>query len=548
MKKSTAPETITLRQKAEGQLQKNQTAQASPLSEADMMKIIHELEVHRIELEMQNEELKRAIDIAEKATEKFTSNYDLAPMGYFTLDLYGIIFELNLNGSKMLGKERADLLNSNFKLFLNLDSLPVFNDFLQKVFETNSRQTGQVSLVIDGNILKNIYLEGIHSKYEHKCLLTIIDITDQMKAAKQVQNSEIRYRRLFETAKDGILILDADNGQIVEANPFIIEMLEYSREELLGKALWEIGVFRKIAQSKDAFIELQNKEYIRFEDMPLETKNGKSINVEFVSNVYLVDQTKVIQCNIRDITKRRYAEIKLKESEARLRELNATKDKFFSIIAHDLKNPFMAILGFSDLLAERITEKDYTGIEEYARIIHNSTQRILSLLTNLLQWASSQTGKMKFNPEPVEIVALINEVAELSKDAAQHKSITISIKLPHNTTIQIDKSMISSVLRNIISNAIKFTNPGGNINISARQKQDELWVTVSDNGVGMNKDSLDKLFRVEDSHSTPGTQNEKGTGLGLILCKEFVEKHKGKIWAESETGKGSSFHFTIPTI
>lgn len=428
-----APETISLQQKVEVHSGKKNSVKVSTLSDADTLKLVHELEVHHLELEMQNEELRRAKDIAEKAE-------------------------------------------------------------------------------------------------------------------KQVQNSETRYRRLFEAAKDGILILDAGNGQIVDANPFIIEMLEYSYEEILGKELWEIGVFKNIEDSKDAFIELQNKGYIRFDDMPLETKKGKPINVEFVSNVYLVDQTKVIQCNIRDITKRKLAEIKLKESEVRLRELNATKDKFFSIIAHDLKNPFMAILGFSDLLVEKISDKDYESIEEYANIIRNSSQQVLSLLTNLLQWASSQTGKIQFNPEMIEIGALINEVTELSKGAALQKSITISKKLPPNFLVFADKSMISTTLRNIISNAIKFTKPGGKVNISAMKKQDELLITISDNGIGMKKDALKRLFGIDDGYSSHGTQNEPGTGLGLILCKEFVQRHKGKIWAESVQGKGSRFHFTIPII
>lgn len=433
MKSRKVPETISLQQKNEVQSGKKNLVRVSPLSEADSLKLVHELEVHRIELEMQNEELRRAKDIAEKAE-------------------------------------------------------------------------------------------------------------------KQLQNSETRYRRLFEAAKDGILILDADNGQIVDANPFIIEMLGYSLDELLGKELWDIGLFKNISDSKDAFTELKNKGYIRFEDLPLETKKGKPINVEFVSNVYLVDLKKVIQCNIRDITQRRQAEIKLKESEVRLRELNATKDKFFSIIAHDLKNPFMAILGFSDLLVEKISDKDYESIEEYINIIRNSSQQVLSLLTNLLQWASSQTGKIKFNPEMIEIGALINEVTQLSGGAARQKSITISKKLPPNFLIFADKSMISTTLRNLISNAIKFTNPDGKIIISAIKKQDELLITISDNGIGMNKETLKRLFEIEDGYSSRGTQNEPGTGLGLILCKEFVTRHKGKIWAESQPGKGSRFHFTIPTI
>ncbi len=385
---------------------------------------------------------------------------------------------------------------------------------------------------------------------------SIEDILLQQKAEKQLksqaeeklQNSETRYRRLFETAKDGILILDADSGQIVDVNPFLIEMLGYSHEELLGKELWEIGIFKNIAASKDAFIELQNRKYIRFEEMPLETKDGKPKDVEFVSNVYLVDHKKVIQCNIRDITERKMAQEALKKSEARLRELNATKDKFFSIISHDLRGPFSSIIGFSNILKEQIREKNYEEIETYSGIIQDSSWRAMDLLTNLIEWSSSQSGRMEFNPEYIEFTALINEVIKLLNDSAQQKSITISSEIPPDATVFADKDMLSTIMRNLISNALKFTNSGGEIVILATQKQDEMMVAVCDNGVGIKKEIIEKLFRIEESTSTMGTQKELGTGLGLLLCKEFVEKHGGKIWAESETGKGSTFYFTIPKI
>ena len=248
----------------------------------------------------------------------------------------------------------------------------------------------------------------------------------------------------------------------------------------------------------------------------------------------------------RNITARKQAEESLKVSESRLRELNATKDKFFSIIAHDLRNPFNAIIGFSNILVEQMNAKEYEGVEEYAGIIQNSSQRAMDLLMNLLEWSRAQTGKIEFSPETIEIVSLIDKVAELLNDTAQQKSITISRKNSFNLPVFADKAMISTILRNLISNAIKFTNPGGSIVISAEQKQNELMITVSDNGTGIKKESINKLFRIEESTSTIGTQNEKGTGLGLLLCKEFILKHNGRIWVESEWGKGSEFHFTLP--
>jgi signal transduction histidine kinase len=247
-----------------------------------------------------------------------------------------------------------------------------------------------------------------------------------------------------------------------------------------------------------------------------------------------------------DLTDRKQAEEALKENEARLRELNATKDKFFSIISHDLKNPFNSILGLSNLLVEQIQEKNYEGIEEYAEIIQKSSIRVFDLLVNLLEWSRFQTGRMEFSPEYVEMVSLINEVTELFDDSVRLKSITIFKELPRNMLIFADKAMISTILRNLISNAIKFTHPQGQITISAESKKDKVEIAISDNGVGIKNENVEKLFRIAENQTTLGTKNERGTGLGLILCKEFIEKHGGKIWVESEAGKGSKFYFTIP--
>ncbi|MEI6436258.1 MAG: HAMP domain-containing sensor histidine kinase, partial [Bacteroidota bacterium] len=224
---------------------------------------------------------------------------------------------------------------------------------------------------------------------------------------------------------------------------------------------------------------------------------------------------------------------------------NAEKDKFFTIIAHDLKSPFNSIVGFSNLLVEQVREKDFEGIEKYAGIILKSSDRALELLKNLMEWARSQTGRIEFSPEYFEIVVVINEIILSFDDIARQKSIIINKAIPPSAPVFADKAMINVILRNLVSNAIKFTMPGGMITISANEKQSELTVTVSDTGVGISNDRIEKLFRIDESFSTAGTNNERGTGLGLILCKEFVEKHGGKIWVNSEKGKGSDFNFTV---
>ncbi len=246
------------------------------------------------------------------------------------------------------------------------------------------------------------------------------------------------------------------------------------------------------------------------------------------------------------ILQKRIAELALKENETRLRELNATKDKFFSIIAHDLRSPFNAIMGFSDLMVEHIEEKNYDSLEEYAKIIYTSSQRTIDLLSNLMDWANTQSGKMEFKPEYFELISLVNEVVDISKDSANPKSITIVKDIPRSAPIYADKPMISTVLRNLISNAVKFTKPEGQITVKIENTKEKIKLSVIDNGVGIRKDAINKLFRIDESYSTSGTLKEKGTGLGLILCKEFISKHGGEIGLESEEGAGSMFYFTIP--
>jgi len=231
-----------------------------------------------------------------------------------------------------------------------------------------------------------------------------------------------------------------------------------------------------------------------------------------------------------------------------LSESNAEKDKFFSIIAHDLKSPFTSILGFSDILIKQVDEKNYNGIDECAQIIKQSSKSAMDLLMNLMDWSRAHTGRMEFKPEYIELNELVKESESLFAGALLQKKIGLTLNVPESSVVFADKNMIRTLLRNLISNAIKFTHPDGHIDFSVVKSQQELLISVSDNGVGISKESISKLFRIDENYSTLGTQNEEGTGLGLILCKELIERHDGRIWGESEPGKGSTFYFSLPCI
>lgn len=238
----------------------------------------------------------------------------------------------------------------------------------------------------------------------------------------------------------------------------------------------------------------------------------------------------------------------IKDNELRLIELNATKDKFFSIIAHDLNTPFNSIIGYSEYLLELVNEKNFQKIHEIAYSIFNSSQKAMDLLTNLITWSQLESGRMPFNPKLIDLSVLVNEVNYLVESSAKQKNIIIENQIPSNLQVFADREMINTVLRNLITNAIKFTESDGKIIISTTVDNNSRIISITDNGVGISMERIEKLFVIDNNNSTPGTKNEKGTGLGLILCKEFIVKNNGTIWAESNPGNGTCFHFSLPLI
>jgi len=230
----------------------------------------------------------------------------------------------------------------------------------------------------------------------------------------------------------------------------------------------------------------------------------------------------------------------------KLKQLNSTKDKFFSIIAHDLKNPFNSIAGFTDLMIENNEIYDAAKRLKFLKIIKGSTAKVSSLLDNLLIWASSQSGNLKFNPKNINLAQQVAGVISFLEIQAINKDISVINKVEKNVHVNADENMLDTILRNLISNAIKFTLPKGEIQVFSSLKNDFVEITVNDNGVGMTEAEIATIFNVNEINSSLGTSNEQGSGLGLILCKDFVESHGGKIWVESVINEGSEFKFTLP--
>ncbi len=231
---------------------------------------------------------------------------------------------------------------------------------------------------------------------------------------------------------------------------------------------------------------------------------------------------------------------------AELKELNATKDKFFGIIAHDLKNPLSSLIGASELLINYVNQLDKDNILNISMLLHGSAQQGYALLENLLEWSMTQTGKLEFLPRKMILNEVITDTVSIFKTQATNKNVDLQSKINGILEADIDKNLISSVLRNLLSNAIKFTPKNGKVIIHAHRVHDHIEISVKDTGIGIPESIGNNIFRIDVKYTREGTEQEKGTGLGLLLCREFVERHGGKIWVDSKLGEGSEFKFTIP--
>jgi len=276
-------------------------------------------------------------------------------------------------------------------------------------------------------------------------------------------------------------------------------------------------------------------------------KDGKLRWIETLGSVFDYNGSQAILIVAVDVTDRKETESILIESEKQLQNANAMKDKFFSIIAHDLKNPFNAILGFSNLLYEAYDNFDEKQRKTFIKNICEASENTFKLLQNLLEWSRTQTGNIEFNPVNIDLNTLVTENISILKTASDNKKLKISSEIDPKTKVFADENMVKVIIRNLLSNAIKFTKPGGKVEFTSTNKRDFIEICIADSGVGIEGKNLKRLFRIDDQYKTQGTSEEQGSGLGLILCKEFVEKNGGQIWAESDIDAGSKFKFTLPS-
>ena len=372
---------------------------------------------------------------------------------------------------------------------------------------------------------------------------------------QELQKSEEKFRIITENSSDIIWHLDS-NFILTYISPADERVRGFKKEEVIGKSLFTVlkpeGIEMLKEANKQRLINLSKgvKSAPAIYELEEICKDGSWVWVEATAEAFYDRDGKISGFHgvSRDITERKKAELLLKEQQSQLRELNSTKDRLFSIIAHDLRSPFNAILGLSELLINKTKDTDVSVLEKYLGIINSSAKNTLVLLDNLLAWANSQTGKNVCKPEKSSLHAIVSEILNGSQSIAKIKNISINYIQTEDLEVHADVNMLKTILRNLISNAIKYTHTNGEITISAEQGLNAVEIMVSDNGVGMNDETRNKLFEIDAHITTLGTADEKGSGLGLILCKEFVEKHGGEIWVNSELGIGSTFIVSLPAV
>lgn len=652
-----------LREQAEARLT-HSISTVDNLSLEEIKNLFHEYQVHQIELELQNEELRNTQKQYEITRDRFARLFNDAPVGYLSVDRNGIIFQANQTFADMVEKDPHAVSGKALVDFIATADRSAFLGRFRAFF--NSPDGKELSFVLRGKGLLvrcvgRIETQGDAS--QRRLLLVLSDITEQVRAEEALQERESFLTSVLETTQDGFWVIDA-SGRLTNVNEAYCRMTGYTREELAELRIADIdaveddattaarigrivengserfetrhrrkdgsvfdvevsasyldqhgGMFvcfcRDISDRKSAELACQESEvrYRLLSDLTMEgiiihkrgiavdlnaslarllgyeqqeivgrnaiellvhdddkeivrnnvvkewaqpyvarlvKRNGEVIYVELEARNFEINGEIMRVASVRDISERKKSEDERRRINEELRNAIAEKDKFFSIIAHDLKSPISGFLSLTRLLVEHFEEMTMKEVNSSLHALHKSSLRVYALLENLLEWAKFQQGLLTCSPRPVPLKEIIRSSFDFSHSLAEQKEIVLHDETPQDLVVNIDSPMIGTVVRNLLSNALKFSKRGGRVLITAHQDGDMATVAVRDEGVGMNREIQSMLFSLENKITRPGTEGEASTGLGLILCKEFVEKHGGRIWAESSPEQGSVFYFTLP--
>jgi PAS domain S-box-containing protein len=385
-----------------------------------------------------------------------------------------------------------------------------------------------------------------NGEHRNLVLLAIEDVTERRRSDAALQDSELRFRRLFQTAKDGILILDTALGTIIDANPFICGLLGFELDDFLGKELWEIGLFRDKAANRDAYRRLRETGFIRYEHLPLKTKGGEEVEVEFVSNLYTMGDRQVAQCNIRDITLRSRMERQAKAQAAALADLHRRKDEFLAMLSHELRNPLSPILNAVHLL--RLQGNENLIQQEARNIIERQVGQLSHLVDDLLEVARFTSGKVRLHPVRLDMRGIVERAVESARPLIDGRRHKLTVDMPAEAIwLHADPARLEQVVVNLLNNAAKYTDEGGLIGLEARSEGQEMVLTVRDTGIGIDLNHFPDIFDLFTQAARSLDRSQGGLGIGLSLVQRLVDMHRGTVEVRSEgLGRGSEFTIRLP--
>ena len=533
-----------LRKKAEEKLQSQFNGindQSKSLDE-----VINELRVHQIELEMQNEELRKAQLELEDSRRQYFELYDLAPVGYLTVDKNGLIIKVNLTGADIFGEPRENLINNAFIRFIASNFKRAYHEHTQKVLENQTKQQCELKLISNNEIPLFVSLNTIAVNDEDgdfkEFRIILTDITEHKKLEEAFIKEKVELQTIFDSSRAYIFYKDKEN-RFLQVNKAFAKIIGRPKEELESVSLFDIFPKKqaeaywkddkevmKSGKSKINIIEpMPYKDTIRYvqtDKIPYRDLDGNIIGIMGFAN---------------DITVRKKIEEDLERTMKELKRSNKELEEFAYVASHDLREPLRMITSFLQLLEQRYNDKLDKDANEFIEYAVNGAKRLDAMITDLLKY--SQVSNKEIDQSNVNFNEVIEQVFLILEILINENSAVITYdQLP---TITSDEKMMVQVFQNLIVNAIKYKDKKTpKIHISALRKGNQYVFAVKDNGIGMSPEHMDRIFTIFKRLHT--YEEHEGTGIGLSIVQKIVHRHHGKIWAESEPGKGSTFYFTIP--
>lgn len=493
------------------------------------------------------EELRKENNLLKQKFNSYFSLFNSMSEAIYIQNIDGVFLDANQSALNLFGYTKDELIGATYEMLSQkgANDLTEIKRKIEKAYKGEIQRFEFWGKSKDGVVFPReiILKKGMYTG-KKVVLAEAKDISKFKRMEHTSQESLDKYKALFDLSNDAIIIFSLE-GEVIDCNAVARNLFGCSETQIKKTNVKNLipeellKTFREATD--DAVIDFN-------EGMEYTAKkfDGTEFSVEITTKFFYEGETKRFLVFLRDITGRKDIENKLNSIASELAETNAMKDKFFSIISHDMRTPFHGLLGFSDYLTTDIDSLSIEEIKQICASINNSAKGLFNYFENLLAWSNVQSGRLKFKNTSIKISEIIKRAVSIINVNANTKVIKIKTELDENLYVYSDENMLSSVVQNLISNAVKFTEIGGRVLIKTKSKGEQVEISIIDTGIGMNEEKLKNLFKIDHARSSKGTSNEKGTGLGLIIAKELIEKQGGKLKVESEVGKGSTFKFTLP--